>query len=528
MKSLISKVQVSHPLSCFIVFACLCSCTPKISPLNASNRFLKNFNTHILNDSLQLHLLTPADINYSASRKSIQNALKKNKIKTVNPVLLFGTTNDPSYQFVVTIGDKKEKFRPNQFLLDTMLNRHRLHFLGFSNSIGAMSAMEADLRKIHSDIKFGPAYMQDTGSVMSVVNRSMSSNAFLKILTEIRQYPIPKNQGNSLELQMQLTFASFLKNNSIYDELINGVEKAFKPKEGIVNVINTNGTVNEKAMDGLIAKARLTNVVMINENHFYPAHRSFIIDLLPKLRTEGYTHLALEALGASADSLLNQPNGFPNLKTGFYSREQTFGNLLREAKALGYQFVAYENEDRAKDRELGQAENLYRKTIGADKNAKVLVIAGVDHILEQPTASGKKWMAMRFKELYQIDPLTISQTHLNLYRKESAAQYQLIPKSELNGIDGVAAVDGFILNNKQNDLSLWTHKMNYTNPFDRMVQVSVFYEKEMRKENDFHQNIPYYTAMVPAHKSVFIPYSIGQPVLIVIYDELGNILEKKR
>ena len=387
--------------------------------------------------------------------------------------------------------------------------------------------MKGDLKHIYSSIKSGAQYLQDTGSVMSVVNRSMSSNTFLKSLTEIKQYPIPKNQGNSLALQMQLTFTSFLGNNALYNDLITQIESSFKPNDSIVNVIKNNVVVNDAVLDSIVAKARLTNVVMINENHFYPSHRSFIVALLPKLKAAGYTHLALEALDAPSDSVLNKPNSFPVLQTGFYTREQTFGNLLREAKTLGYHFVAYENVNNSKDRELGQAENLYRKTIGSDKNAKVVVIAGIDHILERPTASGKKWMAMLFKEMYQIDPLTISQTHLNLYRKESNATYQLLAKNELNGIAKIASVDYFLLNKKQNDASLWKEKSNYANRFDKPVQVSVFYQKEMKKENDYHQNVPYYTTLVPASKSVAIPYTTDEPAIVVVYDELGNVLEKK-
>ncbi len=514
-------------LACIILLTGIWACTPKISDRNTDNRYLQNFNNHILNDSLQLHITTPADIKYVVSKKLIERSIKEKKIKTVNPVLVYGTTTDPSYQFLVTIGTQKEKPRPNQLILDTMVNQHSLHFIGANANDRALTAMKIDLQQIFNSIKSGSRYMQDTGSVMSLVNRSMTSNMFLKNLTEIKQYPIPKNQGNSLELQMQLTFASFLGNNSFYSDLIKQTESSFKPKDSIVNVIKNNLVVNDGVLDSIIVKARLTNVVMLNENHFYPAHRSFILDLLPKLRSEGYTHLALEALAAPYDSILNEPSGFPVLKTGFYTQEQTYGNLLREAKTLGYHFVAYENENNNKNRELGQAENLYRKTIGTDKHAKVVVIAGVDHILERATASGKKWMATLFKELYQINPLTISQTHLNLYRNQSAASIQLISKNELNGIANIASVDYFLLNKRLSELSLWKEKSNYANRFDHVVQVSLFYQKEMKKENDYHQNTPYFTALVPINESVEIPYNSDSPATVVVYDELGNVLEKK-
>ncbi|SFH12736.1 hypothetical protein [Pedobacter insulae] len=506
---------------------CMIGCANSVSQQINHNRYLQNSNVHILNDSLKLHLTTPADIKYLISKKSIKSAMKKNKVKTVNPVLVYGTTASPSYQILVTIGDKLEKRGKNKLVLDTVIDNQVLHFLGITSDEEAANSMGTDLRNIYAGIKSGHNYMQDTSSVLSVLNRSMSSNAFLKVLLEMQQFPIPKNQGNSLEVQMQLTFASFLKNNPLYDDLVKQIESKFKPKDSVISVIKRQVTFDHAAMDTIVARARLTNVVMINENHFYPAHRTLILDLLPKLRAEGYAYLALEALGTSADTALNQPKTYPVLKTGFYTREQTYGNLIREAKKLGYQFVAYENEDPKKDREVGQAENLYRKTIGSDKHAKVLIVAGVDHILEHPFAGGKKWMASYFKDLAQVDPLTISQTHFNLYRNSGIGKYQLISKKDLNGIAGVAPVDYFLLNNSRGEVSLWKDRTNYHNRLDNTVQVSLFYKSEMKNESDYRQNVPYFTTLIPAGKTLEMPFNKGNLTVLVAYDKLGNVLEKR-
>lgn len=268
-------------------------------------------------------------------------------------------------------------------------------------------------------------------------------------------------------------------------------------------------------------------MVMINENHFYPNHRLFILQLLPQLKEIGYTHLALEALGSRADSLLNLPLAYPKLSTGFYTMEQNYGNLLREAKKLGFQFVAYENIDSKKDRELGQVENLYTRTIGKDKNAKVLVIAGVDHILEMPSANGKKWMATLMKENYQINPLTISQTHLNAYRSYSQFNYQLIAKDEFKAMNTIAAVDYFILNNQKEPLNIWDSLYKYQNKHHQAVQVSLFYQKEMKNDFDYQLNIPYFTRMLVDRKSYSLPYNHNEKALMVVYNQLGTVLEKK-
>lgn len=92
-------------------------------------------------------------------------------------------------------------------------------------------------------------------------------------------------------------------------------------------------------------------------------------------------------------------------KSGFYTSEQNYSNIIRKAKELGYEFIAYENTDHTKNREIGQAENLYNKTFKIDPESKVLVLAGIDHILEKPTSRGKEWMATIFKNTYNIDHL---------------------------------------------------------------------------------------------------------------------------
>jgi len=75
--------------------------------------------------------------------------------------------------------------------------------------------------------------------------------------------------------------------------------------------------------------------------------------------------------------------------------------------------------------------------------------------------------------------------------------------------------------------SLWDKKSIYVNRFDIEVQVSVFYLKEMKKENDYHKNIPYFTGLVPAKGSIEFPYGSDKAAILVVYDKLGNVLDKR-
>ncbi|WP_199141916.1 hypothetical protein [Pedobacter sp. ASV12] len=509
-----------------IVLVLLASCSPKVNKNYAYNRYQRNFNIHVLNDSLKLHLTSPADIRYSTDKRSFQVAWQKSRLKTTNEILWLGTTSTPPYEFAVSIGNAKEPAqRGYSKIIDTLLNGYQLHFIGRTDSIRAVAPMEADLTAMARSMKWGDNYQLGTSSVMDIVSASMNNNQFYKTLCEIQQYPLPQKQGNSLELQMQLTFASLLLPNKQYDDLIGLQESNFKPNDTVVNNIKAHGVPNNEAIDRMLAEAQQAQVLMINENHYYPQHRLLVTELLPRLKSLGYTYLALEALEAPNDSLLNNQGAFPTLNTGFYTREQNYGNLLREAIKLGFKLVAYENTDDKMDREIGQADQLYRRTLAIDPKAKVLVLVGIDHLLEKPTAWGKKWMATVFKEKYHIDPLTISQTHLNLYRKYSPSTYTLLSQSDLTDNKKYGAVDFYLLNNQQRPVD--PHGIAYQNTFGVPIQVALFYAKEQKTATDFYGHIPYFTRLLEKSEKVKLPIEPKAEALLVIYDAQGYILAKK-
>lgn len=513
-------------MSILLLLLLFVSCSPKISQLAEHNRFVKNFNIHIVNDSLKLHVITPADITYVTTKNGIKKVMNQYKIKVSNQVLLIGTTTEPNYQFLISIGEKKEEKSANKYILDTLINGQQLHFIGYYQNQTSKQTVAIDVKQIFNRVLSGKNYLDEMSSVMDVVNKAMSNNQFLKTLTEIQQFK-PTNFRGSLEMQMQLTYSSFLGDNEVYKKIIGEQEQFFKPKDSVVSVIKNNQLGNDLAIGEIVKIAKNTNMLMINENHYYPNHRLFVLDLLPKLKEIGYTHLALEALAHPGDSLLNLPQAYPNLSTGFYTMEQHYGNLLREAKKLGFQFVAYENTDQKKDREIGQVENLFNNTIGRDQKAKVVVVAGIDHILEKPTASGKKWMATLMKERYQIDPVTISQTHLNLYRSYSSFNYQLLSQEEFKEIKNIPAVDYFVLNNQIEPPKLWNNTYRYQNKYQQAVQVNLFYQKEMKRDFDYQLNIPYFAKLIAIKDVALLPFNPNEQALMVIYDQLGTILEKK-
>jgi hypothetical protein len=153
-------------------------------------------------------------------------------------------------------------------------------------------------------------------------------------------------------------------------------------------------------------------IVLINEAHHDAHTRELTLALLPKLRAEGFTYFAAEAL-VNGDTELMQ-RGYPILNSGSeYLHEPIYGQIIREAIRLGFKVVAYESDaDALSERESGQAQLLYRQVFKNDPKAKLFVHAGYAHIDKAVGNLGKsiKPMAMQLKQLTGFDPLSIDQT----------------------------------------------------------------------------------------------------------------------
>lgn len=205
----------------------------------------------------------------------------------------------------------------------------------------------------------------------------------------------------------------------------------------------------------IVALARNTRAVFINEAHAYPQTRAAIYTLLRPLREEGYSVLALEGLtmapapanGAECmDSVIFDKDlvkrGFPVRSSGFYIREPIFAEIIKEALRLNYTIVGYETSDDTdssiENREQRQAQNL---ACVLDKlpSAKILAIAGYSHVSKKSDYKVPGgMMAARFKALTKVDPLTIDTTKL-LEADRSRFLYRGRPLSEMAANSDTAA-----------------------------------------------------------------------------------------
>lgn len=227
----------------------------------------------------------------------------------------------------------------------------------------------------------------------------------VELLEQERQKPVFDDSLKVLMRQLAGTYASFVGQ---YQEALEDFAPARRDAEPL-DTLALNRMTDEDAIDAIAGLATNRQAVFVNEAHYMPRDRALTANLLPKLRALGFSYLAVETL-ADADTGLNA-RGYPVHTTGFYSNEPVFGEMLRIAHTLGFKLVPYEAATTNPDEhEQGQAKNLVERILRADPKAKIVVHAGFDHINESGTLAGAKPMAIRFRELTGIDPLTVDQT----------------------------------------------------------------------------------------------------------------------
>jgi len=181
------------------------------------------------------------------------------------------------------------------------------------------------------------------------------------------------------------------------------------------------------AVDEVTRLARSQQFVMVNEAHHVPQTRWLTLQLLKPLYDLGFRYLAAETFNSGSVDQLNRL-GIPTLGSGFYCVEPDFGEIIREAKRIGFTLVAYEHEGTCdytidpvgcqNQREEGEAKNLIERILKKDPAAKVLVHAGYGHISKLGgTDVSFPWkpMGRYFKELSGIDPLSVDQIEFQMH-----------------------------------------------------------------------------------------------------------------
>jgi hypothetical protein len=181
-----------------------------------------------------------------------------------------------------------------------------------------------------------------------------------------------------------------------------------------------SGSVCKDAREYIISRSKAEQVIIINEAHHNARHRTFTLSLLEGLYKNGYRYLGLEAI---FDTAINVRN-FATSETGYYTSEPEFGNLIYEARRLGFTLFSYEASEgkNGKDREIEQAQNIHAYMKQHTKG-KYLIHCGYDHVFENEVRNWEKAMAGRLKEYSNIDPLTIDQVKFSEKSRPEYSHY---------------------------------------------------------------------------------------------------------
>jgi hypothetical protein len=213
------------------------------------------------------------------------------------------------------------------------------------------------------------------------------------------------------------------------------------------------------ALGAIVAAARGRQIVILNEAHHVPRHRAFATRVMLELRKLGFEYFAAETLDERTDALAAR--GYLLISDGYYSREPLFGDLLRQALAVGYRPVAYEFLPDAQSiagtdwiarialREQGQARNLVDRVLAKDPKARIFIYVGYSHALEIPEDAGdgrtNTWMAARLREMTGIDPLSIDQ-----------ATFRPVMGPLRDSVFGTIAGDSVVLVSRADPAHFWT------------------------------------------------------------------------
>lgn len=137
-----------------VVIVMLSSCTPRVSKYFDSTRYVKRFNTHIVNDSLDLHIKTAGDIDYAHSKKDLANHIDDHSHHLPHLFAYGKTWVKPIYEiyFILDPMHPIKAKDPQEIVRDTTLNTHSLVMLCRTKKVINLSSLRSDCDKFFNSI----------------------------------------------------------------------------------------------------------------------------------------------------------------------------------------------------------------------------------------------------------------------------------------------------------------------------------------------------------------------------------------
>lgn len=166
------------------------------------------------------------------------------------------------------------------------------------------------------------------------------------------------------------------------------------------------------ALQAIPELASKYQLVYLNEAHNIPLTRTLTVQLLSKLRQEGFDYFAVETVYQTDTKL--QSRGYPIAGSGFYTEEPICAEMVRTALKLGFKVIGYEalSDATGDAREAEQARNINNTIFKKDPHARVVVEAGYAHIQKSGEFLDGRSMAEHLFKLTGINGISVEQTML--------------------------------------------------------------------------------------------------------------------
>jgi hypothetical protein len=158
------------------------------------------------------------------------------------------------------------------------------------------------------------------------------------------------------------------------------------------------------AIKTIAAKHRL---VVIMEAHTVSEHRVWIEQSLASFKAAGFTHYCAETIAESSTSLKSR--GYPTAKTGFYTRDPRFGNLVRTALRLDFAVSGYDRFERDFNRREEYQATALANLFTSRPDLKMIVHGGHGHVFKHDVRIVGRYMAARLWTKTGVEPFTIWQ-----------------------------------------------------------------------------------------------------------------------
>jgi hypothetical protein len=273
-------------------------------------------------------------------------------------------------------------------------------------------------------------HAQNIPDAFTLVRPDIDSLRFYDALCRLREQEKNYQADRILQNVYYQSLATVYAFNGMADSALVATDKAFT--QGVLRqgVKNTD-TIDFSAYHAVSAQSYISEIaerqqiIMLNEAHTVPAHRLFTKSLLKNLYDKGYRYLCLEAL--EFNSVYNESHATFLPRTGFYTKESCFAELIREALRIGYTVRGYEptkaQYDSVSKRHSGTRDSLMainiRHILKSTPAAKLLIYAGHGHISKTLPASLYAYL----KKSTSITPYSVNQTS---YREHASRMYESV------------------------------------------------------------------------------------------------------